>query len=435
MKKVRALLFVFSLALLCAFPSIGQEKAPLVFSLSAGTGLPLGIDAAIFKGGQGARLEGSIPFVGFPRLAIVPGFSWFLLNPLKYDTGLDDLTLIEAHSGLEAGVQLFDRLAVNLFGEGGWYLATMAGSDSAMNPYVGGGLDLGYQIAGPLSGRLVGAWRNYLGLYSEVSIMGGISLAFGGSDPATRTVLLPKKPKSLPQIASAGIGSIKISSSELKPVFPIFYKFYDTNPVGTVTISNPAKDLAKNVTVEFFVKQFMDNPKTCTEAFDLEAGAQKTVDLKALFTDSILTVSEGTKVSANVTVKWDTADGRQESQQSVQTLTIYNRNALTWDDDRRAAAFVTSKDPEILRFARNIMNVLTDTKRFNLPQGFLAGMVMHEALADYRIQYIKDPSTAYEIKSKDAAAVDFLQFPRQTLDYRGVTATISLPCIARSCRL
>ena len=247
--------------------------------------------------------------------------------------------------------------------------------------------------------------------------------------------MLPKKPKALPQIASAGTGSIKISSSELKPVFPIFYKFYDTNPVGTVTISNPAKDLAKNVTVEFFVKQFMDNPKTCTEAFDLEAGAQKTVDLKALFTDSILTVSEGTKVSANVTVKWDTADGRQESQQSVQTLTIYNRNALTWDDDRRAAAFVTSKDPEILRFARNIMNVLTDTKRFNLPQGFLAGMVMHEALADYRIQYIKDPSTAYEIKSKDAAAVDFLQFPRQTLDYRGVTATISLPCIARSCRL
>ena len=30
-----------------------------------------------------------------------------------------------------------------------------------------------------------------------------------------------------------------------------------------------------------------------------------------------------------------------------------NRNAMTWDDDRKAAAFVTAKDPALLGFAKS----------------------------------------------------------------------------------
>ncbi len=419
MKKVRSLSFSFGLVLLLAYPTFADEKAPFILSLSAGADLPMGTDAAIFNTGLGARAEGSIPFTAFPRLAIVPGFSWSQLSPLKTGTGLSNLTLVEGHAGLEVGIQLFEKLAVNLFGEGGWYYATMPGADSAMNPYAGGGLDVSYRIAGPLFGRITGSYRNFLGLYSEVAILGGVSLALGGSTSAEGTSPAPQKPKPEPLSAPIGSGGIKINSARLNPVFPIFYKYYDTNPVGMVTIVNPSKETAKNVRIEFYVKQFMDNPKTCGEPFDLVAGSERTVELNALFTDAILNISEGTKVSANVNVMWDADGGRQETQQNVQTLTVYNRNALTWDDDRRAAAFVTAKDPEILRFARNVMGALTDTKRFNLSQGFLAGMAMHEALADYRIQYIKDPSTSYEIKSKDAAAVDFLQFPRQTLDFKG----------------
>jgi tetratricopeptide (TPR) repeat protein len=414
MKKVRTLSFL-SIILMVAFSASSQNKAaPLVLSFSGGAGLPMGTDAEIFNMGMGARIEGSIPFLAFPRLALVPGASYLALTPKRSDAGLSGLTLMEAHAGAEAGLEL-GNLAINLFGEGGWYYATM-GADSAMNPYVGGGLAVAYRIAGPLYGRLTGAYRNYLGLYSEASIMGGVSLSLGG---APRAAPAPKEPKLKPLVASAGGGNIKIAVADLKPVFPIFYKFYDTNPLGTVKVANQAKTKAQNVSVEFYVKQFMDNAKTCGAAFDLEPGAEKTVDLNALFTDTILSVSEGTKVSAMVTVKWDGASGKQESQQTVQTLTVYNRNALTWDDDRRAAAFVTAKDPEILRFARNIMGTLSDTKRFNLSQGFLVGMALHEALADYRIQYIKDPATSYEQISKNAQAVDFLQFPRQTLDFKG----------------
>ena len=33
-------------------------------------------------------------------------------------------------------------------------------------------------------------------------------------------------------------------------------------------------------------------------------------------------------------------------------IEFYNRNALTWDDARKVSAFVTAKDPEIMRFAK-----------------------------------------------------------------------------------
>jgi tetratricopeptide (TPR) repeat protein len=419
MKKVRTLLAFLASVItpIALWPQTGP--APVILSASGGAGFALSQqDAAIFNTGLTALLECSIPFRSKPRLAASPGLSYAILSPKKSGPDLSALSLMEAHVGAEAGLEFFDKLSVSAFADGGYYFASMAG-DTAMNPYVDGGLAFGYRLSGPIYGRLAGSYRNYLGLYSEVSVKAGVSFALGG----TSAPAVPKEPRPKPLVAAtpaiaAGGDGIKIASTELKPVFPIFYKYYDKNSLGSVKLVNQSKAKAQNIVVELFVKQYMDNPKTSGAPFELEPGAERTVELAALFNDSILSVSEGTKVSATVTVKWEAA-ARQQSQQVIQTLTVYNRNALTWDDDRRVAAFVTAKDPEILRFGRNIIGALSDTKRFNLSQGLLVGMAMHEALAEYRIQYIKDPSTAYELKSKDAEAVDYVQFPRQTLDYRG----------------
>ena len=42
----------------------------------------------------------------------------------------------------------------------------------------------------------------------------------------------------------------------------------------------------------------------------------------------------------------------------IETLDVQNRNAITWDDDRRVAAFVTAKDTSILKFAKNTAGIV-----------------------------------------------------------------------------
>ena len=54
----------------------------------------------------------------------------------------------------------------------------------------------------------------------------------------------------------------------------------------------------EDLELSFFVKQYMDNPKLSGRVESLGAGEQTQVDLYALFTNELLTISEGSKVSA-----------------------------------------------------------------------------------------------------------------------------------------
>jgi tetratricopeptide (TPR) repeat protein len=102
----------------------------------------------------------------------------------------------------------------------------------------------------------------------------------------------------------------------------------------------------------------------------------------------------------------------------VESIKIENRNAMTWDDDKKAAAFVTAKDPAILKFAKNIVGATRDTGSKAINTNFRYAFALFEALRLYNINYIIDPSTPFAEFSKQEMAIDFLQFPRQTMEYK-----------------
>ncbi len=66
-----------------------------------------------------------------------------------------------------------------------------------------------------------------------------------------------------------------------------------------------------------------------------------------------LPVTEGIKVATEITVSCK-VDGQPYEDKRIETLTLWGRNAMTWDDNRKAAAYVTSKDPGVLNFARSV---------------------------------------------------------------------------------
>src|SRR5208282_3379179 len=145
----------------------------------------------------------------------------------------------------------------------------------------------------------------------------------------------------------------------------------------------------------------------------LRPGQDEAVDLYALFTDKVLAVTEGTKVAAEISVSYK-VEGRTYENREVQTLTLWGRNAMTWDDNRKAAAYVTAKDPEVLDFARSVTSYIRSKENRSIPENLQAVIALHEALDLYGMNYTPNPKTPYAEVSKHKDVFDFLQFPRET---------------------
>lgn len=91
---------------------------------------------------------------------------------------------------------------------------------------------------------------------------------------------------------------------------------------------------------------------------------------------------------------------------------------MTWDDNRKAAAYVTSKDPGVLNFARGVSSYIRSKENRAICDNLQAAIAFHEALNLYGLNYSPNPKTPYEEVSKQKDAVDFLQFPKETFQYK-----------------
>ena len=149
-------------------------------------------------------------------------------------------------------------------------------------------------------------------------------------------------------------------------------------------------------------------------ALDPDSSAE--FDIYALFSDSVLSITEGTKVSGNVILKYEYGS-REYTRKYTMSMDLYDRNAMTWDDDRKAAAFVTAKDPAVLELAKNVSSWIKDIKPSSIDDNLCIAMGIHNALNEYGLQYQIDPKTPFNAYSANTLSVDFLQFPRQTLAY------------------
>jgi hypothetical protein len=371
-------------------------------SIQADGGLPLGSDADVFGFGFGGSLRGSLALGGSGRLAIEPSFA-FMSSPLGEDVG-KSISSLSLGAGLEARLLNLGPVGASAFAAVGGFAAHLSDSGWGFNPAFEAGLRIG--LSSRLSPTLSVSYRNRLGLESEFGMGLGLSYALGASSASVR-----------PSAAPAKASPLEMVSLELDSVFPVFYKHYDDHPVGRLVLRNAGKKSVSGVEVRLFAKQFMDNPKAAKGPSSIEPGAEASYELYGLFTDAILGVSEGTKVSANVDVAFSGAAG-SSSLPLTATMTVYDRNASTWDDDRRVAAFVTAKDPLVLKFAKNGVPAQGEAARFRLPDALGAAAVAFESLKLYGMRYVVDPASSYSALSSKEGAVDFIQFPRQTLDFK-----------------
>ena len=379
--------------LLCAVPGAASPQidllllpqfiTPLGFAISDGPDL--------YSPGAGARVGAVLQLPALRRLQFGGEIGVDVIGTQNTDSAL---TMISIHPMIALSLPLSETLELRPLLYGGYTQSTWDGNSEGQAS-AGADLVLGWRLTPQLSIAAGAGYVQRFGLFEGARMFVGTTYGLGRG---AREPFVP-------------------TDFEIRPVFPILYQHYELAPMGELTLQNSGSDTLTDVRVSLFVNNYMDAPRLCARFDRIRRGEEVPVNLHALFNNTILRVTEGERVTVNINVEYTTL-GRQFSQTITETLWIHNRNALTWDDDRKAAAFVTARDPNILRYARNTAGVQDETPLQAINTNFRTAMAMFESFATYGLTYVVDPQSAYETLSQDAMALDFIQFPVQTLEYR-----------------
>ena len=378
----------------------GAQGSDVTVSFLPGVAVPLGPvvdgDLVAYSIGGGGTIRGELS-PAFARFLFGRAFIDYDFMPLNNSS--EAMSLVLSGAAIGGTLSPSPRISLRASAGGGMYVALLGG-DSVRNPFIEGGGEFLVRM-NPSIGVSLGARYKYLfipegSLYQGVSVQLGLTYDLAGSRKGTDIRLEP----------------------DLGNVFPLFYSYYDKNPLGSVVLTNDEGINLEKVRVSFYAKQYMDGPRLSAEFPVLKSGESREIPVYALFNDSIFRVTEGTKAAGEVVIEYYYL-GRKTVKTVPVTVNVQNRNAMTWDDDRKAAAFVTAKDPVVLGFAKGMASMVrADQGAAAVSLEFRIGLALFQALKEYGLGYAIDPSTPFVATSGSETTVDFLQFPNQTLAYR-----------------
>jgi tetratricopeptide (TPR) repeat protein len=392
-----AVLFAGALFFILSAPVYSQTEIKNTFTVraSAETVVPLLGDSEIFNLGFGGNISAEyfiLPFLG-PSL-----FAGMDIMPVR---GLEPLTLMRGGAGAGFRLRPADRLSFRADVYGGLYTSRWRG-DSSSGLLWGVRGEAGIRITPALTLSLHAGFADYMSSPEPLlrAFTGGISMTVNIGEIGNRDPQLEIEPK------------------DLTPIFPVFYSYYDDNSFGSVEVQNREEADIKNVTVSLFIPEYMSRPRECGSFHRIAENQDVSVPLYALFNDEVLELTENTKAQAEIQVEYRLLGKKMEANVPLE-LTMYHRNAMTWEDDKKAAAFVSPTDPAVLWFSRFAAGIVRDRLRNDIHKDLQYAMGLFEAMKLYGINYVIDPNSSYVEKSAAETAIDYLQFPHQTLFYRG----------------
>lgn len=224
---------------------------------------------------------------------------------------------------------------------------------------------------------------------------------FEGAGPA------PERP------APLIVRDVKIPS-----LFPALMQYYLTHPVGTITVANQSSAPVEKVRVRAFIPRYMDFPSESRMLARLEPGAQATFDLVVTLKPSVLELQEDMAAQIRLDAVCTTA-GAEQSVSQVSTVTINRNTALTWDDTRKIAAYITPNEETVSGFARRMLDPGEQVRQLQLSRKIFIAMHICDALGAYGMTYVPNPETPISKVLGNSQVVDTVHFPRDTLANRG----------------
>jgi len=223
---------------------------------------------------------------------------------------------------------------------------------------------------------------------------------------------------------------VNVEKSRQYRIFPVSWAWYENNPVAEVKITNEEPNAITDVNLSFFLDSYMGQPWTFAELPRLNAGKSIEVPVTALFNEVMLSLTENVNANGVIQLQYRSLGALKETTIPIQ-MPIFHRNTLSWDDDRRAAAFVSPRDGSARIFARFVQNAVDLHFRANpnspalrnVPANVRYAAAMFEALRLYGISYVVVPSLSFVNMHADESALDNVSYPYETLYFRGGDCT------------
>lgn len=228
-----------------------------------------------------------------------------------------------------------------------------------------------------------------------------------GDESQPSEVVFASTPK-----ASLTAPPLEITKIEMTELFASAYKSYEAYPLGRVTVRNNTDMTYPKVMLSFSIKKVMDYP-TEIEITELQPKQELTLDIKPVFSNRILEITENTSLQSEISLTYHVGGEPRKAARTF-PITLYERHAMTWDKKEKIAAFVTPRDPVVADFSRSVIQPYVDAYP-NLHPTIVYGRAIFEGLGVYGLSYIIDPTSPYQEFSENAARVDYLQYPRDTI--------------------
>ena len=231
------LLSLFILILLTSTTLFSEEENLLSISVVPYGTVPLGSSADLFKMGYGIEASASYIPAPFRYFGVKLGAN-FILLPLETT---DSIWVVSGGAGPAFIYPMGDNLVLYANGSIGYYYFNTIGWDAVDGTggdlVFSGGAGGTFKLTNKLSLGLGFSYDYYSSLYNGF----GISLSARMDFPLTvreRPVRESKPKEIVPELLDEKGKGLEIRDITLSPLFPVLYKYYDKNPVGTVRVKN-----------------------------------------------------------------------------------------------------------------------------------------------------------------------------------------------------
>jgi len=393
MRKITLFIFCF---FLLSTPCFSEN----VVSLRLAPIVEMPINSSIFNTGMGAEASLDWSFFQFFNDFNLGFNAGGAFSSLSLPVG-DPLNLIESNAGFFLKWRPDDRWAVRTAFSAGIYQYSRAGEN-----------DINF-----LRSLSIGA-EYYLTSFISLVTDGSYTNRVFSSEPIKSFNAALGIRLNLTEIMG-GRTRVQIEKLEQFRVFPVSWAWYENNPVATVKITNDEPNAITNVNLSIFMESYMSQPWTFATVPKLDPGESIDLPVTVLFNEAMMNLTETVNANGLLEVNYRSLGTRKVSSSTIQ-MPIFHRNTLSWDDDRRAAAFVSPNDFAVRYFARYVENVLIQNPQSgNIPPNVVKAAALFETLRLYGINYVVVPATSFVNVSADESVLDNVSFPYQALYYRG----------------
>ncbi|MBO4403816.1 MAG: hypothetical protein J5780_00575 [Treponema sp.] len=316
---------------------------------------------------------------------------------------LDPTPLYYGDAALTYSCRLHDRFACGLQGYGGvWSFPKVKGMDAEgmSGTLFGGRVFADFFVLPELK---VGVFAGYTDfVYRPDHFAKRLDVGIALKYSFTRGIFAPDM--------------VEIDEIETEPVFPVFYSWYNENPFGSVVFFNGEENRISDVTISVLIPEYMSVPKVCAEIDTVERNEYFSADITAFINETILESLSSHKTEGKIIVSYRSL-GKAVLSEQIIDITALSRNSMSWADDRRAAAFVSSHDGAANKISKLAKTIILKNPQSEYTQNLSYARGIFAVLKAFGVSYVKDPTSPFT--SGETLDVDFLQFPYQTLLYSG----------------